>query len=369
MRDDGTYDYVYDSNVRSTLNGYNLLRHAATTMELYRFVETEFDDGSLHVLAARTIPYLLRRIVSVTRSGQDCACVTSSDVAKLGGTALTLLALATRVLQHRGDGDDTQLISRLARYVVSMQLPDGRFVSKEIVSTNTPMPFESGYYPGEAILALCFAFRVTKEASYLAHAIRGAVALLEKPPTGTNLGGRMTDHWLMKSLAELHVLAPDFIWARQLRRMSSGLLMLPTATVDGTLVPHWLIASSTTGLATRSEGLIASLKTELLLNNLALAGRISSFIRVGLTLCLERQFDTSSDVCPDRQADGGFSQALGEKQIRIDYVHHPLGAMLSFLACAEQMRAGAVDNTSCEETSHRARPWLGAAEILRAIDV
>lgn len=331
VRAEGSYDYEYDPTSMSPKSGYNLLRHAGTTMELYRFVGSEFDDGAVSRAAARTWDYLFQFICPVVRSGTECACLANSDVAKLGGTALTLLALTARIAQIGSCSGDLSLANRLSRYLISQQLSDGRFVSKATVTTGASIPFESIYYAGETVLALCSAYRVTQESVYLEHAVRGARAMIEQNSERVRAGSQPADHWLMRALAELHILAPDPQWVIHLRTLANAMLLLPSQTSNVPERSHWLADGSTTAISTRIEGLLASLAVELQLKNSTGAVMHAEFIRAGLTFCLARQIRSEQGMFSDPNAQGGFVQSAINSSIRIDCVQHALGASLTFL--------------------------------------
>jgi hypothetical protein len=334
---DGRFDYVYDPIKNSVGDQYNLLRHAGTTMELYRFVGTIYDNGSVATAANKSWEYLLRFVTQVNRLGEECSCVATADVAKLGGTALMLLALYARAMVGDAPTGEIALANRLARYILSQQRTDGSFVSKALVSRNESIPFESVYYPGEAVLALCFAYRLTQESSYLAHAVQGARALMHTTSCAPNAGGRYADHWYMKSLAELYLLDPDPAWATRLRSMATPMLSTPSRLANGSAPVHWLVNSSTTNLSTRVEALLAALSVDLEMGDHPHARETLNHAQAGLMLCLERQIDCDSGEIKELKAHGGFRQSKWRSEIRIDYIHHPLGASLSFLRLEPQI--------------------------------
>jgi hypothetical protein len=345
VQDDGRFDYVYDPINDRVGHEYNLLRHAGTTMELYRFVGSAFDGGSVATVADRSWEYLRHRITHVNRDGQECACLADAHIAKLGGTALMLLALCERTMPAGASTEDIVLTNRLAHYILSQQRADGTFVSKAFVSTNRPIDFESVYYPGEAVLALCYAYRLTHERDYLKRAVLGAQALMRTTSCRPEASGRYADHWFMKSLAELHILSPDPAWASWLRSMAEPMLSTPSQAGDGSVPVHWLVDSSTTNLSTRVEALLAALCVDLEMGDRQHACKTLDYAQVGLALCLKRQICCNNEGKKYPRAIGGFRQSTTGSEIRIDYIHHPLGASLSFLHLEKilvpQLNAGA----------------------------
>jgi hypothetical protein len=368
---DGRYDYSYDPVKRCARTEYNLLRHAGTTMELYRFVGSEFDDGSLGEAAEKTWEYLRQFITPVIRYGKVCACLANSDVAKLGGTALTLLALCTRTQKLGVTTTDNILADQLARYLVSQHLDDGHFVSKASVSTNGPIPFESVYYAGEAVLALCAAYRLTRENLYIEHAIRGALALIACKSESKVTVERYADHWLMKALAELHLLTSDPDWTAQLRQMAIPMLAMFSETSQSLNSTHWLVNASTTGISTRIEALLSALSVELPSDDTRYILTLREFVKAGLTICLDRQVGLGHVRFDDPMAQGGFIQSRFRTDIRIDYIHHPLGACLTFLSLLPTL--GAIDllDSRAGDMTHGKSTWQAevpaAAQILKAV--
>jgi hypothetical protein len=113
---------------------------------------------------------------------------------------------------------------------------------------------------------------------------------------------------------------------------------------------HWLVNATTTNLATRVEALLACLETELRIDGHP-TRRLLTFIRAGLARCLERQVHSG-----DPMAHGGFTQRRRQAGIRIDYVHHPLGAALTLLRIERELvRASGLQPTAL--SSPRSNSW------------
>jgi hypothetical protein len=336
-RSDGSFTYIYDVANRSPENSrYNLVRHSGTLMELFRCVGSEFDHGDMLASASANWDYLRSFFHDIRIRGEQCICVAQSGLARLGGTALTLLALGNGAIQVGALFDDRQLIAKLARYVLSQQLGDGTFVSKTTIKDNVDTGFRSAYYPGEAVLALCMAFRLTGDSIFLEGAVRGGLALTLDPVSITAAPGGFTQHWLMRSLSELGLLTGDPEWRIVLRDMSSRL-----CDDDGTWMgkdPPWLIGGLTTNIATRVEGLLASLSLDVLSGDLDNASKVASICLRALNVCFQNQSTPQNPRGGDPAGIGGLFQSTESSDIRIDFVHHPLGAALTYLSVESDLQ-------------------------------
>ena len=260
----GQFDYIYDSGGRRVVEGYNLIRHAGTTMILYRLVGTFFDEGNLAKQTARAWSYLSPYIVRVEQKGASVACLAVDGIAKLGFTALTLLALSEKI-QRTADKDPSQLalMRRFAGYLMLQQETDGHFVSKYDLNQDRPLLFESRYYSGEAILALCAASRATGNSRFLNAAAVGAEYLIHKyQREGFVLSGSF-DHWLMMALNQLHQSDEGTIWVDYMRLAAEALLQKSSQGVPlGNAQRNWMSGMTTTQITTRLEGLLGALEVE-----------------------------------------------------------------------------------------------------------
>jgi hypothetical protein len=332
----GRFDYVYDPRNRTVPRGYNLLRHAGTTMALYRLVGSRFDDGTAARIASLAWSYLRNFLVPITWDGHVCFCLADRGMAKLGGTALALLALAARQKGATSSQEDVRLVEALGTYLVCQQQSSGRFVSKVDLLARTEIPFESAYYPGQAVLALCAAYRVTQDVRFLECADRGirylAQGHLASAPTPTGFA----DHWAMIALAALHDVKPDRWYVEHLRYLVDP-LTLPAERGK----TNWQGGEFTTQIATRLEGLVAALEVELRLNERMHALCLLRTILTGLAHCYTRQVGGRGKltISEDLRAHGGFIRSLAQPSIRIDYVQH---ALLASFGVIESLPPGRV---------------------------
>jgi hypothetical protein len=330
----GRFNYCYDSESRRIVKGYNLIRHSGTTMMLYRLVGTCFDRGNLAQDAARAWSYLSPYIVFMERDETPFACLAVEGIAKLGFTALSLLALNERI-QRTADPDPSELdlFRRFAEYVMLQQESDGHFVSKYDLNEDRRLLFESQYYSGEAILALCAASHPTRDSRFLDASAIGAKYLIHKYEREDLISTSIFDHWLMMALNQLHRSDGETIWVDYLRLATESLLQndsekVPFNPAEGS----WMSNMTTTQITTRVEGLLGALEVETRLGESRRAAALGNAIVSAMAYCLQRQIGSKSRPCNDPVAKGGVVQSDSESVIRIDYVQHFLGAGLGTLA-------------------------------------
>jgi hypothetical protein len=169
----GKFDYIFDLRTGEVSRGYNLLRHAGTTMALYQMVGSAFDDGAIGSVADLAWSYLQQFLVSSRDTGRQLCFLTNGRIAKLDGTALALLVLAASAENSPASDRYAELVQQLGWYLVSQQKANGRFLSKIGCLMRIELPAKSAYYPGQAVLALCAAYQITKEVTFLESADHG----------------------------------------------------------------------------------------------------------------------------------------------------------------------------------------------------
>jgi hypothetical protein len=326
----GKFDYIFDPRTCEVSRGYNLLRHAGTTMALYQMVGSVFDDGAIGFVADLAGSYLQKFLVSSRDTGRQLCFLTNGRIAKLGGTALALLALAASAENSPSDRY-AELVQQLGWYLVSQQKVNGRFVSKIDCLMRIELPAKSAYYPGQAVLALCAAYQITKEVTFLESADHGARHIAEQhkvdPPTATGFA----DHWTMMALAALHKIHAGLWYVNHLRYLAEPLVY---AVESGN--PSWIDSEYTTHIATRIEGLLACLNVELSLKDEMRAMRLLRTVLTGLTRCYQRQIGGPGWPALPQAALGGFVHSFAQPTIRIDYVQHVLAPSFGLFRILEK---------------------------------
>jgi hypothetical protein len=330
QQSDGKFNYSYEPKRDEVTKGYNLLRHAGTCyalVELYQATgDPEFRDA-----ADRGLDYLLthsRGPKTADREADFEAIVSPGDEAKLGGAALAILAIV-QDLKATGVDDRLDRARRLARFLLFQQDADGHFRSKYFYGAPDPKPFESIYYPGEAILALLRLYRVDPQDAWLAAARAGADWLIDVRDAGKPTSALPHDHWLLMGLDELQQLTGDHRYAAHAARIAEAIIAAQRTTSPH---PDWIGSfydpPRSTPTATRAEGLVAATRIARRTGGndapyLEALDRMAAFqLRCQIThesgLYLPR---------PDL-ARGGFRRSLTNWEVRIDYVQHNVSALL-----------------------------------------
>ena len=150
----GNGRYLYEVAISDAGNpvitgGYNLVRHAGTTMALYQIVEA----GEFQYLAAADagLEFLLDRSVG---NKEILAVAEGSANAKLGTASLLTISLIKR-RSATGDSRYDNDLEKLGNFIIEMQRSDGSMLNFWEQETGLPVPnVTSLYATGEALWAL-----------------------------------------------------------------------------------------------------------------------------------------------------------------------------------------------------------------------
>lgn len=327
---DGRFVYSYLPKTDETKTTYNALRHCGT---IYAMLELYEVTGERELLAAaeRAIGYVERELLSRCRTGAArTACIVERGAVKLGGNALAIIALAkhaavTGEQRHLGTIDD------LGRWILSTQGEDGEFkVHKQLQPGGEVTDFVSGYYPGEALLALVR--RPEPAPAWLDAAERGARWLIEVRDRDLPLAALTHDHWLLYALNELYRERPDPVYLNHASRIAAAILARQRQSDPP--YSDWLGSyyspPRSTPTATRSEGLAAA---HLMMRGAGRAEEAAALLEaleLGVAFQLQTQFlpETVLYLRDPARALGGFRRSLTNYEIRIDYVQHNISALL-----------------------------------------
>lgn len=324
----GRYVYAYLPKTDEEKNQYNILRHAGTTYSLLELYEVTADRSYLEA-AERALGFLRRQV-------QDCAidakfaCVVERGEVKLGGNALAMLAFEKHI-EVTGSDSDRPLLQRLGGYLLAEQADSGQFlVHKRNHPEGHASSFVSGYYPGEALLALVR--HPDGDATWLDAAERGAKWLISVRDGGLETSELAHDHWLLYALNEIHARRPDALLLEHGARIAQA---ITTRQNREPRSPDWhgsfYVPPRSTPTATRSEGLGAAYAMLQRADRQAEADEALLAIRYAVRFQLGTQFDevTSLYVQQRQRVLGGFSRSLDNYEIRIDYVQHNISALLA----------------------------------------
>lgn len=277
-------------------------------------------------------------------------------VAKLGGTGLTLAALA-QWRRVQPDAVAVTEIQALGRHLVSRQRADGGFLSLHAHEAGQHDPkWESLYYPGEAALGLVLLHEHDRAGGWLVPAI-DALRYLARQREGR--GPPPPDHWALMATARLFsqppaelraALPPGFQWDGEPGAMSLQSLLLahaqavtrymlgeqgphPDACALGAFTPD----GRTTPTATRLEGLaaIAPWLPRTTEREIAEHDAVLKAVGAGVAFLQAAQiasgpvrggFSRVSPLCPSKETHTD-PRAL---EVRVDYTQHALSAFLGY---------------------------------------
>ena len=271
----------------------------------------------------------------------------SPNIAKLGAAGLGLLAL---LAEKAPPGDPLPTARKIAAFIVSLQTPEGAFVSRVIAGKDDDEEFDSLYYPGEAMLGLLRLYARDGDARWLAAVTLGMRHLARSRRAA---GSYPPDHWALLASAALWKLRTR--WEGQ--DCGSGLTVADlcghAAEVSAAmLAEQWTIPSLpgefgcfrigglTCPTATRVEGLMAAYEFLPVLPYGNLRERLKHACGHAAGFLLKAQV-TAGSLCggiPRSSTDDVLRHAPAERrragEIRIDYVQHTLAGLLAFRRAA-----------------------------------
>ena len=315
VRNNGRFRYLVDPATGRSAPGYNLLRHAGALMALAIWAGRLPAAEALPAMA-RSSDFLVERVRKTGPGGLPC--LVSKGRAKLGGSALLILALLEQdaVL---GTGRDLDLCEGLADYLVSQQDDSGGFASLRRIDGGAARPFESDYYPGQAVLALLRFHAAVASPRHLAAALAGARRLVARGPLPL-APVDTADHWLIMALAQAHDVEDDPLFLA--RALAGGdrilrLALRPAGRGYEVADPDYGCAPA----ATRGEALAAAASLALDAGETETAERFLRALAGIVGFCLNHQWPHAGACL------GGFSTSRGDARIRVDTVQHAILAM------------------------------------------
>ncbi len=325
----GRFTYAFDPSTAKAASSYNVVRHAGTLYsmcELYAAVSDEKLLGSVRRAAKNLVHY----VRPFPAEDDRAAAVVDENEAKLGASALTVVALA-KYIEVSGDTQYLQIMKRLGLYLEMSQLGSGDFICKRNYPDGKTMNFTSGYYPGEAILALTRLYALDPQEHWLDAAEKGAAYLIEVRDKGKTIAQLLHDHWLLMALNELRRLRPDPAYSRHAFKVVEAIL---TSQNLNPLFPDQLGSYGdpprSTPAATRSEGLIAAYHWAQESGSSSISRDILKALKLSAGFQLLTQFQPESSMyfpAPQKSL-GAFHASLTVPRIRIDYNQHNISSLL-----------------------------------------
>lgn len=347
--------FVYRINIDPTITvtpRYNWLRHAGTLYALAAYYELT-ERPEIVPIIEKAVDYMRSRsmasvdgVPGALAIWSDGRVTGSSDplTAKLGGSGLGLVAL-TALYGIKPSSARTDEMDGLARFIMSMQLPDGAFYSKFIPSMGGRQDdWVSLYYPGEAALGLAKLYDIGSNADWLEGARKTLRYLSESRRDQSQVPA---DHWALIATGQLwpYVDGNDrAVFKRHARQVVESMLSQQVWSDNPAINGGFTHDGKTTPTATRLEGLLAV--EPLFRDQLDLHRRLTIGASWGVRFLLNAQIKTG-------QYKGAFTRAsvrivsshpnakaINERatEVRIDYIQHALSAFIQYLRFQESIR-------------------------------
>lgn len=333
IREDGSFNYMYQAGPNEVTDEYNLLRHIGSLWSLLDFYREEPSEA-VKTASYRALGYLYRNIDEVA---PGVLATNENNYVKLGGNGLGLLTLC---LFHELFADKRALKTAqgLARWIANSQNDQGEFtIHKQGLTTGKVQPFISDYYPGEAIFGLMRLYQQDGNDAWRDAAVAASRWLIDVRDQGKSLAELEHDHWLLYGLNEVYRVSSQPLFIEHVRKLIKAM----RDTQHGVDSPHsdwrggWYNPPRTTPAATRCEGLLASwqlLNDHPDLTSAEELAALQQMIISSLQFQFQNQFvgEKLMYLSNPQQAFGGLHSNLTNWHIRIDYVQHSLSAMLAY---------------------------------------
>lgn len=313
LQKDGSFKYRYNAHNGESLSGYNVLRHAGTIWSLLD-VYKDANDNQILDCSKDATTYLLDTYLRFFRH-YNSACICEDNKIKLGGNALSALALLA-LFETTGDIFLLTVSEQLGRFMLEQRSEHGKLVHKRYFKSGKISGFESMYYTGEALLALLFLYRLTNEKKWL-----DAVIEIEDELCPEDYGVKEQSHWMLYSLEALSQHDASPIFYNHAKQIACHIL-------DN---PDYLSWNRSTPIACRTEGLLAfiRMKQPAAINDQSLKQR-----------CLQQAKSNLKRQLEYRQSDGTFIRGGGDKrndEVRIDYIQHNISSFIHYHRIEQNM--------------------------------
>ncbi len=314
---DGSWDYEFNASSGKSNGGYNVLRHAGTTYSLALVFKYGRDPDHYNG-TIRTLNNLFSRYLDFEkRGGREIAIVRSGSIARLGGPALSLLALIEVKTVNPDAGYDREL-EGLKNFIVEMKRNNGSLQCYYGGDEDK----HSDYYPGEALLALSKYHQMTNDTEVL-DTLRSGLAYYND-----YFPNRYTAYspWATEAITYLHSIEGDeelkekgYAMADACKRGQIG----TTTTSDPFFIGAFsLNARSST--ASRIESVCDSYLMAFRADDTIQASRYrtSMDLCAGFLMRLQIDEEDASSLPDPDLAVGGVPNTAEDLTIRIDNVQH-----------------------------------------------
>lgn len=334
LRNDGSFQYLYNPITNTGTNSpmYSLPRHAGTIYFLALLSKythrREFSEAT-----KKAIDFMIKR----TR--QNCngkLCLSHGTDASLGSSAIAVIAMA-EYQKANGDRRYSGIMKSLGDFILSLQLPSGRFYHLFNTKNNKAIDLNTLYFDGEAAFALSQLYHLTKDERYLTAAKKVLDYLTGK---AWDFFGSdyfySEEHWTC--IAADHIY--PYIKSRQYVDFCHGFSKYMKQLQYNQGETRWdatggqgftpFISVRVPPTCGRAEALVSIYN--LLKNNGINDKELNDQIESTMGFILRHQYkpdDAENILFPEpEQAWGGFPPGAAENHIRIDYVQHCGNAMI-----------------------------------------
>ena len=342
LQPNGRYVYEVDMSTGATKGGYSIPRHAGTTYflaEIYRITKEEF----LREPIERAFAHLKELIdlggcKGTLPDGEAYACVVDKGQknAEMGSTALGVVALAE---YQRATGERTYepMAREMAAWILMMQKPDGSYMHRYDVPTQTPdRKSQLLYYTGEAALAMARMHEITGEERYAVSARRALDWLVDWYDFFAGGFVYFEEHWTCIASEAAFPAAKrekykDFChgYAAFLRAQQPEVGDFPSQPdLAGAYTVTPFVMPYNTPAGSRTEAVISAYV--LGLKHGTPDPEILKQIKAALKYTLRQQIRPESDYNVAAKANGlgGVPGSPIDRSVRIDYVQHVCSAMI-----------------------------------------
>lgn len=348
IKDDGCFQYKRNLNPSYDIYGdeYNILRHAGVIYALSNYINnTNYNKADIKLIL-KTVRWMERNIIEIDSEDKIKAVWspainedTDINQAKLGGTALTIIAFLEVQKIHSNYINDN-LIKSLGNFLLYMQKENGAFYSRYIpqYGGRTDLNY-SLFYPGQAILALIYLYEFSKELRWLEAAAKGLSFLIESRKEHDDYP---PDHWVLIATRKYY----NYI-DLNFTKLNYHAVLNHSKRIGETIISYYKTRDrkskfygcfSNDGLtcytASAIEGL-ASLYQILEVSEQSYKQKIYNIIEEGIQFLLSAQIKTGENAGGIPHTKQPWEITYTEQmekagEIRIDYVQHSLSALLLY---------------------------------------
>ncbi|MEA3486919.1 MAG: hypothetical protein U9R20_04600, partial [Thermodesulfobacteriota bacterium] len=220
---DGRFVYIYRAKTDKVAKKYNIIRHSGTVYSMLELYEVTGNEELLKA-AKRAVRYLLKWVYPCPTKKGNAACVVEEGYVKLGGNALSAVALA-KYMEITKDYQYMSILLDLGRWIQNNQAENGEFVThKQLYPDGEIADFVSMYYPGEALLAMIRIYSFDSDGPWLDTAEAAARYLIKERDGNLADNELPHDHWLLYALNELYRHRPDSLYLNHALRIAMAIL-------------------------------------------------------------------------------------------------------------------------------------------------